>query len=421
LGQIIDHIRSRVLGRAKVGSSKRRSEGLLEGAHLSMSHGRSQEYDDLRQYVQGDDVRDIDWKASARSGGELLVKRYIAQRQHRVQLVADVGREVLGRTPSGELKKDVVLNAIGVAGLSSVEQGDEIGLTYGDSRVANLVTRRRGENHLEMLLKTVFDHKSEKGGPSNLVTQLRQIRHHNKQRLVVFMVSDEPELDDELLAELKLVATKHKMFWLIVQDEPLLPALNGQEGAVDVATGALLLPWSAIPKRIFEQFEQEEQRRRADFEAKIQTAPVTWARIDGTADIVPELTAMIRRSNHHGACDGVRRPSGVGGQHQARREAHGVFDVVARVRGRPRPPRRGVVGRRHRVDAAGGHAAQDPCAAGHHQESAAPPFHGRGRQGGAGFRLGTAHPARGAPPARQDVAHLFALPNRAVDPGHGVG
>ena len=265
-----------------------------------MSHGRSQEYDDLRQYVQGDDIRDVDWKASARSGG-LLVKRYIAQRQHRVQLVADVGREMLGRTPSGELKKDVVLNVLGVAGLSSAEQGDEIGLTYGDSRGANLVTRRRGENHLEMLMKTVLDHRVEHGSSSNLITQLRQVRHHNRQRLVVFMVSDEPDLDEELLAELKLLASKHKVFWTIVQDEPLLPALAGQEGAVDVATGELLLPWSAIPKSAFAEFEREEQRRRADFEAKMQTVPVAWARISGTADIVRELTAMIRRSNHHGA------------------------------------------------------------------------------------------------------------------------
>jgi uncharacterized protein (DUF58 family) len=300
VGQILDHIRSRVLGRAKVGSAKRRSEGLLEGAHLSMSHGRSQEYDDLRQYVQGDDIRDVDWKASARSGG-LLVKRYIAQRQHRVQLVADVGREALGRTPSGELKKDVALNVLGVAGLASVEQGDEIGLTYGDSRGANLVTRRRGENHLEMLLKTVFDHRSDQGGSSNLVTQIQQVRHHNRQRLVVFIVSDEPDLDEELLAELKLLASRHKVFWVIVEDEPLVPALAGQEGAVDVATGELLLPWSAIPKRVIAEFEREEQRRRAEFEAKMQTAPVAWTRVAGTGDIVRELTAMIRRSNHHGA------------------------------------------------------------------------------------------------------------------------
>ncbi|MGL6233712.1 MAG: DUF58 domain-containing protein [Segniliparus sp.] len=298
MGQILDHIRSRVLGRAKIGSTRRRSEGLLEGAHLSMSHGRSQEYDDLRQYVQGDDVRDVDWKASARSGS-LLVKRYIAQRQHRLLLVADVGRDMLGRTPSGERKKDVALNVLGAAGLTSAAHGDEIGLTYGDSRGSQQVRPRRGESHLETLLKRVVEHESAAG--SGLAAQLRHIRHHNKHRHVVFMVSDEPDMDDDLVNELRLVASRHKVFWAVIQDEPLLPALAGKDGAIDVGTGELLLPWSAIPRNVLASFEESERHRLADFEARMQTVPVAWTRISGTGDIVRELAAMIRRSNHHGA------------------------------------------------------------------------------------------------------------------------
>ena len=59
---------------------------------------RSLEFDDLRPYVPGDDVRDIDWKASARSGG-VLIKRFVAEKHHKILLVADAGRNMTALAP----------------------------------------------------------------------------------------------------------------------------------------------------------------------------------------------------------------------------------------------------------------------------------------------------------------------------------
>ena len=65
----------------------RKVSGLLEGEFASMQTGRGMEFNDLREYVRGDDVKDLDWKASARTG-EMLVKRYVAVRRHTVLLVS---------------------------------------------------------------------------------------------------------------------------------------------------------------------------------------------------------------------------------------------------------------------------------------------------------------------------------------------
>ena len=62
--------------------ARRRSRGLLEGEYASVFHGRSLDYDDLRDYVIGDEVRDIDWKATARHT-KPLVKRYVAHRKQK--------------------------------------------------------------------------------------------------------------------------------------------------------------------------------------------------------------------------------------------------------------------------------------------------------------------------------------------------
>ena len=58
------------------------TRGLLEGGRYSLLHTRSMEFDDLRPYVPGDDVRDIDWKASARSGS-VLIKRFVSEKHHK--------------------------------------------------------------------------------------------------------------------------------------------------------------------------------------------------------------------------------------------------------------------------------------------------------------------------------------------------
>ncbi len=91
------------------------TRGMLEGGRYALLHSRSLEFDDLRPYVPGDDVRDIDWKASARSG-HVLIKRYVSEKHHKVLLVADAGRKMAAATPTGERKSDVAVNILGAVG-----------------------------------------------------------------------------------------------------------------------------------------------------------------------------------------------------------------------------------------------------------------------------------------------------------------
>src|SRR3954470_20471303 len=94
----------------------RDTSGFLEGGRYALVHTRSLEFDDLRPYVPGDDVRDIEWKASARSG-QVLIKRFVTEKHHKIVVVADAGRNTLASAPSGERKLDVAANVIGALGL----------------------------------------------------------------------------------------------------------------------------------------------------------------------------------------------------------------------------------------------------------------------------------------------------------------
>ena len=84
----------------------RRVASLLDGGWASVFHGQSLDFDDLREYVDGDEIRDIDWKASARHSVP-LVKRYTDHRRLRLALVVATGRSMDAAATGGESKRDL--------------------------------------------------------------------------------------------------------------------------------------------------------------------------------------------------------------------------------------------------------------------------------------------------------------------------
>ncbi len=81
----------------------RKVRGLLEGEYAAIQVGRGIDFNDLREYVRGDDVKDIDWKASARTR-MLLVRRYVAERKHTVVLAVSTGRSMAAMNDSQQCR-----------------------------------------------------------------------------------------------------------------------------------------------------------------------------------------------------------------------------------------------------------------------------------------------------------------------------
>ena len=83
---------------------------VMEGQHSALRWGRGWEFMDLAPYQPGDDVREIDWAATARTGSP-VIKRHEATANLQVMLVVDTGREMGALAPSGETKEEVALTA----------------------------------------------------------------------------------------------------------------------------------------------------------------------------------------------------------------------------------------------------------------------------------------------------------------------
>ena len=138
---------------------------MLDGEYGSVFKGRSLDFDDLRAYVPGDEVRDIDWKASARHGSP-LIKRYVAVRRQTVLLVADTGRNMAADPVDGETKKDIAVMALGVVGYLAHRHGDVVGLVCGDATGSRTLPAKAGEAHLERLLRRLTPGRAWTAAPA---------------------------------------------------------------------------------------------------------------------------------------------------------------------------------------------------------------------------------------------------------------
>ncbi len=123
----LDHI-NKIKANISIYSSKKTSN-ILEGTYRSVYRGKSMNFENLREYVINDDVKDIDWKASARSDN-LLVKQFTAEKKHNIMLVMDTGIKMDGDTTLNEAKKEIALYSAGTIGYLAIKNGDYMGMIY---------------------------------------------------------------------------------------------------------------------------------------------------------------------------------------------------------------------------------------------------------------------------------------------------
>jgi uncharacterized protein (DUF58 family) len=265
------------------------TRGLLEGGRYALLHTRSMEFDDLRPYVPGDDVRDIDWKASARSGG-VLVKRFVSEKHHKILLVADAGRNMSALAPSGERKRDIAGHIMGAVGLIALRRSDQIGMVYGDRRGCVNVPQQRGESHTEGLLHRWFQRATSKPGRSDVGAQLEYVATHYRHSMLIIVVSDEPDVDDRLGEVLTTLTGRHDILWAMVPDMPA--AGPDSADGYDVTTGRFVLNGSDLGSRVVAAYRRAEHARRNRLTAFLTAHAIPHATIAGSTEIRRELVRL---------------------------------------------------------------------------------------------------------------------------------
>lgn len=272
----------------------RRTFELLDGEYRSIHHGRSHDFDDLREYTPGDEVKDIDWKATARSTVP-LVKRYIASRQHNIVLVVDTGRNMAALAESGETKEDVALMAIGVISYLAVKHGDRVAMYAGNAEHVGFTPEGGSEAHLERMLRLLDEQISTSAPKSDLKSVLGEVVRRVRRRSIVIVVSDDVSYSPELDQVIGHIQARHEVLWISIGDADLMARDRRAPSIYDVAAGEGLGDYVRTSRRLARAYDQATAQRRERLVHELRSLGIASVRIPSTERVIPELFVLLER------------------------------------------------------------------------------------------------------------------------------
>src|SRR5947207_4807476 len=162
-------------------------EDLFAGRSSSIFKGRGVEFEEVRPYVPGDEVRTIDWNVTARLGAP-YVKRFVEERELTVLLVVDVSRSMRFGTAGAE-KRELAAELCALLGFAAVGNNDRVGLVLTGQKVEHFVPPARGRTHLLRMLRDVLGARPSPG-VGGLTEAARFVLRTAHRRSLVFWISD---------------------------------------------------------------------------------------------------------------------------------------------------------------------------------------------------------------------------------------
>jgi uncharacterized protein (DUF58 family) len=182
---------------------RRPVEHLLAGEYHSVFRGQGIEFEDVRRYQPGDDVRAMDWKVTARTG-EPHIKRYIEQREQFLYLLVDVSASIL-ESPGGR-KRASITEICSLLTMAAVRNNDRVSLILFTDCVEMVIPPGKGRPHALRIMDALLNFQPQ-GRATEFETVLSRFGHMARKHSVVFVLSD--FLATDYLQELRALAGRH--------------------------------------------------------------------------------------------------------------------------------------------------------------------------------------------------------------------
>lgn len=278
--------------------ARRPVSGLLEGRYTSVLAGRSLDFSDLREYSPGDDVSDIDWKASARSGG-LLVKRYVADRKHTVFVVADSGREFSALSTwfggGGATQRDLAITVAGIIGWIAISHGDYVGLVCAGSDGPTVRRPTTREVELERMLELLQSVSQPGSARQDTIAVLDHAIATIRRRTILFLVLGDVEVGPEIEERLRRLLVQHEVVVVTLGDlDPTEPGRSGR-AVRDVGTGRLFPRFAATSTTLSTEIAEATTARAERRTSAMARLGVPHVHLDDDDRVVGDLLSLLDR------------------------------------------------------------------------------------------------------------------------------
>jgi uncharacterized protein (DUF58 family) len=247
----------------------------MAGAYHSVFKGRGMDFDEVREYSPGDEVRTIDWNVTARAG-RTFVKKFTEERELTIFLVVDISAS--GNFGSGPMaKRDLAAEVASVLAFSAIRNSDKVGLILYTDRVERYLPPKKGRRHVLRVVRDILYHQPQ-GVGTDTVKALDVVNQVLHRRAVVFLISDFQTSEDPAAARgalrrvVRQTSRRHDLIAIHIEDprEKELPNV-GIIALEDAETGEIIeidTARSAVRKRFNDLSLARSQRLRNDLRAE---------------------------------------------------------------------------------------------------------------------------------------------------------
>ena len=270
----------------------------LAGQYHSVFKGRGMNFDSVREYVPGDEVRTIDWNVTARAG-KPFVKKFIEERELTLLLMVDVSAS--GDFGSGnQSKRELAAELASVLAFSAIKNSDKVGLLLFSDKVELYVPPRKGRRHVLRLVREVLGFEPTQHG-TNLVQALDFVNHVISRRAIVFLISDFQTgsmPSEDLRRALRQTNRRHDLVAMPIEDarERFLPDL-GVVAIEDAETGELVELDTRNPA-VRQRFHQIADERATRLRRVFNAEAVDSLSLETDQPYVASLMAFFKNRAH---------------------------------------------------------------------------------------------------------------------------
>ena len=266
---------------------------VLGGQYHSVFKGRGMEFEEVREYLPGDEVRAIDWNVTARFGHP-YIKKFKEERELTVMLVVDVSAS--GQFGSvRRTKNDLAAELAALLAFSAIRNNDKVGLIMFTDRIEKFVPPKKGRRHVLRVVREILAFVPA-GRGTDLPLALDYLRNVQPRRAVCFLVSDfQIALDDPLRRKLRLASQRHDVVALSLRDprEAELPAVGLVE-LRDAESGERVVVDTA-DRSVRSRFAEQAAAQWSEVKRLLRSAAIDQVEIRCGEDYLWPLLQCFRR------------------------------------------------------------------------------------------------------------------------------
>ena len=262
-----------------------------DGAFPSVFRGQSMEFEDLRPYVPGDNLRDMDWKSTSRAGIP-MVRNYVGDKRKQIIFIADTGKTMKGTMPDGNDKRECVLLSLGTAAYLSMRSGADISIICGDDWKSRLNHFERGggyfEESMDLMQHALFKDTEKEVKCPEVWEVIDMILDMPLRGVSICLVTDLKGMYDIPEKALRAAASGREFYAFEISDGTF-----DRRNYFDVLSDRFIPGFFSRSKKLSEEIWKKQEEYQTQVRNKLRRCGVVYAYLEDEKEIPETVTKVL--------------------------------------------------------------------------------------------------------------------------------